>query len=128
MICVTEFGKAGVFLSPPPLPYLLAAQERPFWTVSKLLLNFLQVFWVHLYEDMFWIESSCNLIYYLKEISQIALFQTLCSFLIQKGLYFQSERPNFISIGTEHLEPERSWSLFKASSVFPLDGRVSGMM
>ena len=43
----------------------------------------------------------CHLIYYLKEISRMALFQALCSFLIQKGLYFQSKRPNFIPIGTE---------------------------
>ena len=34
----------------------------------------------------------CNLIYYLKEISHMALFQALCSLLIQKGLYFQSKR------------------------------------
>ena len=42
-----------------------------------------------------------NLIYYLKEISQMALFQALCLFLFQKGFYFQSKRPNLIPIGTE---------------------------
>ena len=47
------------------------------------------------------ISVPCNLLYYLKEISQMALFQVLCSFLIQKGLYFQSKKPNFIPIGTE---------------------------
>ena len=34
----------------------------------------------------------------------MALFQALCSFLIQKGLYFQSKRPNFIPIENEQWE------------------------
>ena len=34
----------------------------------------------------------------------MALFQTLCSILIQKDLYFQSKRPNFIPIATEQSE------------------------
>ena len=37
----------------------------------------------------------------------MALFQVLCSFLIQNGLYFQSKRPNFITIGTEQ------WDILK---------------
>ena len=34
----------------------------------------------------------------------MALFHAFCSFLIQKGPYFQSKRPNFIPIGTEQWE------------------------
>ena len=54
----------------------------------------------------------CNPIYYLKEISQMALFQALCSFLIQKGVCFQSKRPNFIPIGMRDHEACLRHSLF----------------
>ena len=51
------------------------------------------------------------------------LFQAFCSFLIQKGLYFQSERPNFIPKGAEQ------WEILKLVQGFldvPLDNRISG--
>ena len=50
----------------------------------------------------------------------MAFFQALCSFLIQKGLYFQSKRPNFISIRTE------KWDILKlVQGVLDMDLFVS---
>ena len=49
--------------------------------------------------------------------------QALYSFFIQKGLYFQSKRPNLILMGTEQ------WEILKLVQSFlniPLDGRVRG--
>ena len=47
----------------------------------------------------------------------MALFQALCSFLIQKGLYFQTKRPNFIPIGTEQWEILKLVQGFSISSL-----------